>query len=43
MFLFDDLVNITENILGIVVKPVKIITKKVVDVVEETTKDILGD
>ena len=43
MFLLDDLVKITENVMGAVLRPIVAITEKAAKVVEEVTKDIIGD
>ncbi len=43
MFLLDDLINITENVAGAILKPIVVITKKAAEVAEETIKDIIGD
>lgn len=41
MFFIDDIVSIIGNVAGIIIKPAKIITKKIVDEVEEVVKDII--
>jgi len=43
MDMFKDIISIIDNVSGVILRPVKIVTEKIADEVEEISKDIFGD